>query len=89
VVYQDRPELADQQDTAVLAAHRGHGLGAWMKAANLQWLTADRPLVKRVQTSNAAENEHMLRVNDQVGFRVEATTENREVRTADLIARVS
>ncbi|HUB40735.1 MAG TPA: GNAT family N-acetyltransferase [Streptosporangiaceae bacterium] len=89
VIYQDRPELADQQDTAVLAAHRGNGLGVWIKAANLQWLAADRPAVRRVRTSNAAENEHMLRVNQQVGFRAEATSENREVRTADLAARLA
>jgi len=88
VVYQNRPELADQEDTAVLAAHRGHGLGAWMKAANLQRLAADRPAVKRVRTSNAAENEHMLRVNHQVGFRAEETSENREVRLAELIGRL-
>jgi GNAT superfamily N-acetyltransferase len=89
VIYQYRPELADQEDTAVLSAHRGHGLGAWMKAANLQWLAADRRVVKRVRTSNAADNEHMLRVNHQVGFLVDATSENREARTADLVARVS
>jgi mycothiol synthase len=87
-LYQQRPELAEQQDTAVLAAHRGHGLGAWMKAANLQWLATDRPAVKRVRTSNAAENEHMLRVNRQVGFRVDVTSENREVRLADLVRRL-
>jgi len=85
VVYQQRPELADQEDTAVLTAHRGHGLGTWMKAANLMWLAADRPAVKRVRTSNAAENEHMLRVNRLVGFGVDATSENREVRTDDLV----
>jgi GNAT superfamily N-acetyltransferase len=88
VVYQHRPELADQEDTAVLTAHRGHGLGAWMKAANLQWLAADRPAVRRVRTSNAAENEHMLRVNHQVGFRVDVTSENREVKRAGLIGRL-
>jgi mycothiol synthase len=89
VVYQHRPELADQEDTAVLAAHRGHGLGAWMKAANLRWLAADCPVVKRVRTSNAADNEHMLRVNHQVGFRVDVISANREARTAGLVARLS
>ena len=84
VVFQHRPEIADQEDTAVLAAHRGQGLGAWIKAANLQWLAADRPAVRRVRTSNAADNEHMLRVNRQIGFCVDATTQNREVRRADL-----
>ena len=56
-----------------------------MKAANLRWLAADRPAVKHVRTSNAADNEHMLRVNHQVGFRVEETSENREVRLAELV----
>ena len=88
VVYQSRPDLADQEDTAVLAAHRGHGLGAWMKAANLQHLAADRPAVRRIRTSNAADNEHMLRVNRQVGFGVDAWTENREARRTDLIGRL-
>ena len=87
-IYQHRPELADQQDTAVLPAHRGHGLGAWMKAANLQWLAADRPAVRRVHTSNAAENEHMLRVNRQIGYRVDATSENREVGLTDLAGKL-
>jgi mycothiol synthase len=88
VVYQHRPELADQEDTAVLAAHRGRGLGAWMKAANLQGLAAGCPAVRRVRTSNAADNEHMLRVNRQVGFRVDATCENRESSRADLVSRL-
>ncbi len=88
VLYEQRPELAEQEDTAVLAVHRGHGLGAWMKAANLHWLTADRPAVRRVRTSNAADNEHMLRVNRQIGFRVDVTCENRESRRADLVSRL-
>ena len=88
VVYQHRPEFADQQDTAVLAAHRGHGLGAWMKAANLRWLAADRPAVKSVRTSNAAENDHMLRVNHQVGFRVDVISENREAGLAGLVGKL-
>jgi len=87
-VYRPRPELADQEDTAVVAAHRGRGLGVWLKAANLQWLTASRPEVRRIRTSNAADNEHMLRVNRQVGFSVNATTENREIRLADLTGRL-
>jgi GNAT superfamily N-acetyltransferase len=79
-LYRDRPELALQEDTAVLQAHRGHGLGAWMKAANLLTLTADHPEVQWVRTSNAAENEHMLRVNHQLGFTDDLTAQNREAR---------
>jgi mycothiol synthase len=87
-VYQHRPELAVQQDTAVLPAHRGHGLGVWMKAANLRRLTAAHPEVTGVITSNAADNEHMLRVNQQVGFRPRARTEIREARLSELAARL-
>jgi GNAT superfamily N-acetyltransferase len=72
----------------VLAAHRGHGLGAWLKAANLRRLTAARPVVREVRTSNAADNEHMLRVNRQVGFTVTASAQNREAALADLRARL-
>ena len=87
-VYRHQPALAIQQDTAVLARHRGHGLGAWMKAANLIRLTADHPLVTRVRTSNAADNTHMLRVNRQVGFADEVATEIREAKVAHLASRL-
>ena len=88
-VDQYSPELAIQQDTAVLRAHRGHGIGAWMKAANLQLLAARRPEVKKVRTSNAADNKHMLRVNRQVGLVVQMSTENRQARLTDLATRLA
>jgi mycothiol synthase len=84
-----RPDLATQQDTVVLPAHRGHGLGVWMKAANLDWLAADHPEVTRVVTSTAADNEHMLRINRQVGFTVDAATENWEADVTGLLARLA
>jgi mycothiol synthase len=87
-VYPARPDLAVQQDTAVRPAHRGHGLGTWMKAANLRRLAADHPQVRRVTTSNAADNEHMLRVNLQVGFLPEAATEIREAELTVLAERL-
>ena len=87
-VDQHSPELAVQQDTAVLRAHRGHGIGAWMKAANLQQLAARRPQVRQVRTSNAADNEHMLRVNRQVGLVVQMATENRQASVTDLATRL-
>ena len=77
-----------QQDTAVLPAHRGHRLGVWMKAANLSRLTADHPRISRVTTSNAADNEHMLRVNQQVGFKPDVRTEVREAELTLLAVRL-
>lgn len=63
-----QPALALQGDTGVVPAHRGHGLGAWMKAVNHQRLRAERPAVEVVQTWNASSNAPMLRINRDLGF---------------------
>lgn len=62
------PERLQQGDTAVLAAHRGHGLGLAMKSAMLRWFTADRPEAKQVWTATGAGNTHMIEVNHRLGF---------------------
>lgn len=59
---------AFQEDTAVLAAHRGHGVGLAMKADLYAWLTEAEPQVRRVLTFNAESNTHMLAVNEALGF---------------------
>jgi GNAT superfamily N-acetyltransferase len=66
----DRPTTAAQEDTGVLAAHRGHGLGLAMKAANLLVLREQEPQIDRVMTWNAEDNRHMRAVNERLGFRV-------------------
>jgi GNAT superfamily N-acetyltransferase len=63
------PEHIFQENTGVLRPHRGHGLGLWMKAVMLQRILAERPDVRFIETWNASENEHMLRVNRRLGFR--------------------
>jgi GNAT superfamily N-acetyltransferase len=63
------PEWAYQEDTVVLDEHRGHGLGRWIKAANLAFLLTDRPGTEWVQTFNAEVNRHMLDINEAMGFR--------------------
>jgi GNAT superfamily N-acetyltransferase len=60
---------AIQYDTAVVSAHRGKGLGLWVKAAMLEWLRAEWPAVLEIETDNAEDNTHMLAVNDRLGFR--------------------
>jgi mycothiol synthase len=59
---------AYQEDTTVLRAHRGHGLGLWIKADMALRLLAEHPEVEHVLTGNAATNEHMLRINRRLGF---------------------
>lgn len=60
---------AQQYDTAVVPAHRGHGLGLWVKAAMVRRLRAEHPGVVEIETDNADDNVHMLAVNHRLGFR--------------------
>lgn len=62
------PESIENEDTTVTRAHRGHGIGIWIKAANLLRVATERPETVCVETWNAASNEHMLRVNRRLGF---------------------
>jgi len=66
------PVLAYQQDTLVLREHRGHGLGAAVKAANLVALRRELPQARTVRSWNAQENGPMIRVNEAMGFRTTA-----------------
>ena len=63
-----RKRVAFQDDTFVLADHRGHGLGMRMKLANLIELDRAAPDRHRVITWNADENAHMLAINIALGF---------------------
>ncbi|MGW7056181.1 GNAT family N-acetyltransferase [Streptomyces sp. NPDC054887] len=60
---------AQQYDTAVVPAHRGYGLGVWVKNAMVQRLRAEHPDVVEIETDNAEDNVHMLAVNQRLGFR--------------------
>lgn len=59
---------AHQWGTLVHRDHRGHRLGAAVKAANLRSLGAAQPEVARVVTTNAETNEWMVAINDRLGF---------------------
>jgi hypothetical protein len=80
IVAPEWPEVAEQEDTAVAVAHRGPGLGLWVKALNLLRLMDERPAAQRVSTWNAASNDHMIRVNRALGFACEHEWETWELK---------
>ncbi|MGH3170843.1 MAG: GNAT family N-acetyltransferase, partial [Trebonia sp.] len=62
------PEWGHQQLTAVTRPHRGHRLGLLVKAAMLGRLAADEPGLRHIITGNADVNDHMIAINEQLGF---------------------
>ena len=58
----DAPDWGFQQITAVRAEHRGHRLGLLLKLAMLDLLREHQPGVRRIETSNADENAHMIAI---------------------------
>jgi GNAT superfamily N-acetyltransferase len=70
VVSSDGTGSAYQEGTLVRADHRGHRLGLAVKVANLRLLQGTGlDGVRRLVTYNAATNEHMVGVNDLLGYR--------------------
>lgn len=63
-----RPDVAGQWGTIVEHDHRGHRLGLLVKVENLRQLRHAFPEVGSVSTWNAAENRHMIEVNEALGF---------------------
>lgn len=83
------PNTCFQGDTAVLAEHRGRGLGRVMKASMMQWLLADKPDLLEIRTTTAADNRHMIRVNTQLGYTTTATLNTMEIPVHELELRLS
>jgi GNAT superfamily N-acetyltransferase len=64
----DIPRWGHQGLTAVTRQHRGHRLGLLVKTAMLDWLAAAEPAIELINTGNASSNDHMIAVNDALGF---------------------
>ena len=84
-----RPELAGQDDTGVMPAHRNRGLGRWLKAAMILKFLEENPNVKWVDTWNASSNAAMLSINHAMGFKAVLTWQTREIASDELIARLA
>jgi GNAT superfamily N-acetyltransferase len=70
VVDPEVPQWGFQQLTAVVRAHRGHRLGLLVKTAMLELLAAAEPQLEWIATGNAAQNAHMIAVNERLGYEV-------------------
>jgi hypothetical protein len=66
----ERPERGDQHDTSVVAGHRGHRLGLLLKTDMNLWLRRVQPQLAEISTWNAESNDHMIGVNEAIGYRV-------------------
>lgn len=70
VVPEEDPTWGDQHDTSVVRAHRGHRLGLLVKTEMLRWLADAEPQLRTIDTWNAESNQHMIGVNEVLGYRV-------------------
>lgn len=64
------PTWGWQQLTAVTRPHRGHRLGLLVKTEMLSLLALAEPQLEQIATGNAAANQHMIAVNEQLGYKV-------------------
>jgi GNAT superfamily N-acetyltransferase len=84
VVPAQHPTRADQYDTVVSPAHGGYGLGRALKARMLLELRAAEPQLRDVQTWQATDNEQLLGVNEELGFKPDREWREYEADAAEL-----
>jgi mycothiol synthase len=87
-----RPDVPDRVwvgDTGVEPAHRGRGLGKWLKAAITRRILDELPGVRWVITWNAGSNDPMLAINTRLGFRTAAVWTTWQIGTDALRARLA
>ena len=81
-----RPSLLFQRATAVRPDHRRHGLGRWIKAANLHAALRANPAAQVVRAGNTPDNTGMLAINHALGFRPYLIHTDWQMETAALAA---
>lgn len=79
------PAIVNQGNTGVLPAHRGRRLGWWLKAAMARKIVDELPEARVIRTGNAFSNEHMLAINDAMGFAVTSITSTWELAVNDVL----
>ncbi|HZN77908.1 MAG TPA: GNAT family N-acetyltransferase [Micromonosporaceae bacterium] len=87
VVPATHPTRADQYDTIVIPEHRGYGISRAIKARMLFELRAAERNLCEVQTWNAPDNEGMLKVNSELGFKPDREWREYDAEVPYLVSR--
>ena len=64
------PGWGHQMVTAVIRKHRGHRLGLLVKIAMMDLLATAEPQVERIATWNSESNQHMIAINEALGYTI-------------------
>jgi len=81
------PEWGFQELTAVTRSHRGHRLGLLSKVAMLELIAEREPQITRIITGNSESNQHMIAINEALGFRVLHRWMNWQLNVTDVLGR--
>jgi GNAT superfamily N-acetyltransferase len=82
----DAPAWADQALTAVSRAHRGHRIGLLLKVAMLELLARREPQIATITTYNAEDNQHMIAINEELGYTVMDRWSDWEIEAGRVLA---
>jgi mycothiol synthase len=83
------PDRVHVGATAVDPAHRGRGLGKWLKAEMTALILERLPGVRWVITGNATSNDAMLAINRELGFRPATAVTTWQIGTEQLRASLA
>jgi GNAT superfamily N-acetyltransferase len=83
----DVPDWGQQLITAVTRAHRGHRLGLLVKTAMLGWLAETEPRLEYIETWNAGANQHMIAINESLGYTARGQFRSAELQVASFSGR--
>jgi mycothiol synthase len=83
-----RASIVSQGGTGVKPEHRNHGLGRWLKAANLKRLLEVNPHAKFIRTGNADSNAAMLKINFEMGFKPYVASISWQADVASVLERL-
>jgi predicted GNAT family acetyltransferase len=77
--------ILEQTFTGVKEKFRGRGLGKWVKAALLLYMSIKYPEATAVKTGNAESNAPMLSINNRLGFKIYKEKVTAQIKVEDAL----